>query len=78
MIMEQILSILAAIRPECDFTGCQDFIGQGLLDSLDIIALVAELEDRFGICIEGQDIVPENFKNLEALGAFLRRCKANP
>lgn len=73
--MEEILSILSVIRPECDFTRSDDFIQQGLLDSLDIITLVAELEERLGICIDGQDIIPEHFKNLDALGTFLRRYK---
>ncbi len=73
--MEQLLSILAMIRPECDFTRCDDFIGEGLLDSLDIVTLVAELEERLGIYIDGQDVTPEHFKNLDALMALLRRCK---
>lgn len=71
--MDEIISILAVIRPECDFTRSEDFIKEGLLDSLDIITLVSALEDRLGIFIEGQDVTPENFRNLDALWAFLRR-----
>jgi acyl carrier protein len=76
--MEQLLSILTWIRPECDFISCDDFVEQGLLDSLDIITLVAELEDKLGVCIEGADIIPENFRNLKALGEFVGRCKGTP
>lgn len=74
--MNEVISILTVIRPECDFTRCDDFIKEGLLDSLDIVTLVSELEDRLGICIDGQDISPENFKNLDTLLALLRRYTA--
>ncbi len=71
--MEQLISILSVIRPECDFIHCDDFIAEGLLDSLDIVTLVGELEERLGICIDGEDVTPEHFKNLEALSTLLRR-----
>jgi len=71
--MNEVMSILTVIRPECDFTRSEDFIKEGLLDSLDIVTLVAELEDRLGISIDGQDISPENFKNLDTLLALLGR-----
>ncbi len=36
--------------------------------------LVATLDKTYGISIQGTDIVPENFKNLETIGALLRQC----
>lgn len=74
--MNQLLSILTELRPECDFTRSSDFINEGLLDSLDIVTLVAELEDRLGIWIDGQDVTPEYFRNLDTLVALLRRYGA--
>ncbi|RJR34381.1 MAG: acyl carrier protein [Desulfobacteraceae bacterium] len=74
--MNEVLSILTVIRPECDFTRSDDFIKEGLLDSLDIVTLVSELEDRLGISIDGQDISPENFKNLDTLLSLLGRYRS--
>jgi acyl carrier protein len=74
--MNELLSILTELRPECDFTRSSDFINEGLLDSLDIVTLVAELEDRLGIWIDGQDVTPEYFRNLDTLVALLRRYGA--
>ena len=70
---KKLLMLLAEIRPEYDFTASSCFIEDGLLDSFDIVTLVAALEETFSISIDGEDITPENFKNLETLGHFLQR-----
>lgn len=67
---EKIVEILTGLRPEFDFNGDVDFIEEGMLDSFDVVALVTELEEKFGITIDGVDILPENFssiKNIEVL-----------
>jgi acyl carrier protein len=72
--MKPLSSILNEIRPEFDFTTSQDFMADGMLDSFDMITLVAALDKTYGISIQGTDIVPENFKNLQTIEALLRRC----
>lgn len=69
--MTQLLQILSEIRPESSFRDSRDFLDDGLLDSFDIVMLVASLDKAFGISIEGTEIVPENFRNLEAIRALL-------
>ena len=71
--MSSLLDALETIRPEVDFANSEDFIKEGLLDSFDIITLVAEMEKRFGITIDGEDVTPENFKNIETLEQFVQR-----
>lgn len=68
-----IAEILKEIRPEFDFSGSQDFFEDGMLDSFDMVLLVSELDKNFGISIAGLDIVPENFRNLEAIQALIDR-----
>jgi len=70
---DKLLALLAEIRPEHDFTGSSDFIEDGLLDSFDIVTLVAALEETYSISIDGEDVTPENFRNLESLELFLER-----
>lgn len=74
----KILEILKSIRPEASFDGTDDFIAEGLLDSFDIIMLVATLDKTHGISIEGTDIVPENFKNLQTIEVLLRKYGVRP
>lgn len=73
-----VLDLLSAIRPEFDFRQSADFFGDGLLDSLDLITLVADLETTYGIRIDGMAIVPENFRNLEAIERLLREAGVRP
>ena len=72
--MKTVAEILKEIRPEFDFTASSDFMADGMLDSFDMITLVAALDKNYGISIQGTDIVPENFKNLETIEALLRQC----
>lgn len=65
--MEKILELLKEIRPEFDFENSIDFIEDGYLDSFDIAALVEMIENAFGIVIDGLDILPENFQNIDSI-----------
>lgn len=76
--MRTVAEILKEIRPEFDFTSSGDFIADGMLDSFDVVTLVAALDKNFGISIQGVDIVPENFKNYEAIAALLRKNGVRP
>ena len=67
MTTAKIERLLKEIRPESDFAASSDFIAGGLLDSFDVVALVAALDEAFSISIDGTDVTPENFRNLEAI-----------
>ena len=71
--MNKIREALGEIRPEFDFTRSSDFFADGMLDSFDLITLVAELDKSYGVSIDGIDIVPENFCNLDAIAGLLAR-----
>ncbi len=62
--MKKITDILQEIRPDFDFSKSDNFIEDKILDSFDVVSLVSELEDAFGITIDGLDIIPENFINV--------------
>lgn len=68
-----MLEILYEIRPEVDFLNSSNFIENRLLDSLDIVVLVSYIEEAFAISIHVNDIVPENFYNLETIRKLIAR-----
>jgi acyl carrier protein len=70
---EQLIEILTELRPEFDFTGNDDFIENGMLDSFDVITLVSTLDERFGISIDGVDVLPENFASIDKIIALLQK-----
>ncbi|MCX7018452.1 MAG: acyl carrier protein [Candidatus Sumerlaeota bacterium] len=76
--MNDLHAILTNIRPEFDFTTSEDFIGDGMLDSFDVVTLVSELDKCYGISIEGIDILPEHFQNIAALEKLLEKYGVKP
>ena len=71
--MQTIEEILRGIRPEFDFTASQDFIGEGMLDSFDLVTLVSDLDKAYDISISGVDIVPEHFRNITSIQNLLQK-----
>lgn len=72
---EQIFSILSGMRPEYDFSTSQDFISDGMLDSFDVVTLVSELEEKFSIAIDGEDIIPENFSSVDRIANLVEKSE---
>lgn len=45
----------------------QSLIEAGIIDSLDILKLMAFLEEKFGIEITEQEVIPENFDTVNGI-----------
>lgn len=48
-------------------------IEQGILDSIEILNLVAFIEERFEVTLPVEDFVPENFSTPAAIAALVGR-----
>ncbi|MBD1262695.1 acyl carrier protein [Maribacter polysiphoniae] len=68
---KKIIDFLTEIRPEFDFAASNNFIEEGMLDSFDIVSLVASLDEEYGISIDGTEILPENFSNVDSIYRLL-------
>lgn len=73
--MKELLEILNDIRPDIDYDTCETLIDEHLLDSLSIIALIAELEDTFDITIPAVEIIPDNFNSAKKIYALITRLQ---
>lgn len=71
--MEKLLAILEELRPDVDFTAETHLIDDGILDSIDIVSIIAEIEDAFGVKITAQYIRPEHFNSAQALHQMILR-----
>lgn len=70
--MDELLTILKNLRPDVDFETNERLIDDGILDSLDIVALVSELNDCMDIDISVEHLVPENFNSAKAIMALIQ------
>ena len=69
--METLLQILNELHPDVDFTAENALIDDGVLDSLDIVTLITEINDKFDVEIPAEEILPENFNSATALYALI-------
>ncbi len=56
-----------------EIEGDTSLLGEGILDSTGGLEMVLFLESHFGIDVEEDDVVPDNFDSLNALSAFVER-----
>lgn len=70
---DKIKEVLENIRPEFDFADSENFLEDGLLDSFDLITLVSSLDQTFGISIEGTEMTPENFQNIDTIEKLVQK-----
>lgn len=71
--MKKLLAILSDLNPDVDFETEDALIDGGILDSFDIVSLVAEIDDAFGVEIPAEALTPENFNSARAVYDLIRR-----
>ena len=64
---EKVIEILTEVRPDIDLSGEVRLIDDGELESLDVVALVGELNDEFDINISVKHLIPENFNSVDTI-----------
>lgn len=50
-----------------------DFIENGILDSTGVLELIGFLEEKFGIRVEDDELVPDNMNSLEKITRYIAR-----
>lgn len=68
---EKILAILSDIRPDIEFESEENLVSDGLLESFDLVQLVATLEEEFDVEIGGRNITKENFDSLDRIAKLM-------
>ena len=56
-----------------EFTDDDSFLEKGIIDSTGVLELVAFLEEKYGIKVEDEDLLPENLDSVNKTVAFLNR-----
>lgn len=71
--MEALLNILRELHPDVDFAAEEKLIDKGILDSFDIVTIVAEVDAQWNVQIGPEDLIPENFNSAQALYRLVQR-----
>lgn len=75
--MEKLLEILQRVRPDVDFKNETLLIDDGILDSMDVMSIISELDDEFGVQVRINELIPDNFNSVEAIWNLIQNLK-NP
>ena len=70
--MEELMEILSNLHPDIDFETEERLVDDKILDSFDIVSLIAEINETFDIAITAKDILPENFNSAKALYSLIQ------
>lgn len=73
--MEKLLELLKGVRPDVDFENETALIDDGLLDSFDVVSIISEIDDVFGVQIRINELDPENFNSAEAIWNLIQKLK---
>ena len=73
--MDELLEILEDLHDDVDFTNCTTLIDDKILDSFDIVTIVAEVNNVFDVQIPAEELKPENFNSAKSLHALIERLE---
>ena len=71
--MEKLLEILDELHPDVDFEAEEHLIDNKILDSFDIVTIVAEIDAEYDVAIPAEELIPENFNSAKALYALVEK-----
>lgn len=71
--MNEIIEILSGLHPDIDFETTGNLVDNKILDSFDIVSLIAEINDNFDVAISAEEITPENFNSAESIWNLVER-----
>lgn len=74
--MDELIELLEDVKDDVDYAESTSLIDDGLLDSFDILQIVAELNDHYDITIPAEEVIPQNFNSASAILAMVERIKA--
>ncbi len=72
---EQLIEILSSVRPDVNFEEEEALFDAEILSSFDLIAVVSEINVQYGIEIRVDDLLPENFNNVDAILQLIERME---
>lgn len=73
--MEKLMELLKGVRPDVDFENETSLIDDGILDSFDVVSIISEIDDVFGVQIRINELDPENFNSAESIWNLIQKLQ---
>lgn len=73
--MEELLEVLNRVNPKIDYANEKNLMSGKVIDSIDMTAILAELEEAFDIEIDMEYIAPQYFDTVEAMWEMIQELR---
>ena len=74
--MDELMEILEDICPEVDFEKEQALVDDQILSSFEILSIISEISETYGITLTPAEIIPDNFNSADRLWNMIERLRA--
>lgn len=74
--LNELQQIVRRVNPACRDANLDQntlLLEERILDSLQIVAMIAEIETSFGVRVKLDDVIPENFETLQSIEQMILR-----
>ena len=75
--MDRLLELLKGVRADVNFENETALIDDGILDSFDVVSIISEIDDFFGVQIRINELDPENFNSVESIWNLIQKLQNN-
>jgi len=58
-------------QEDSEFIDDTSFLEKGLIDSTGVLELVSFIEDKYGISVDDDELIPDNFDSIQKLSVFI-------
>jgi len=74
--MEELIEILEDINPDVDYRTCTTLVDGEVLTSFELVVLVTQIGEVFGVTIPPDQIVPENFNSAASIYQMIEKLES--
>ena len=72
---EKLIKILKDINPDIDYEKEKHLVDDGIFDSLEVMTIVTEFEERFHVEIDPDEVIADNFNSVEMMLKLISKEK---
>lgn len=71
---ERVIKVLNEINEDiCSYHG-DKLLDDKIIDSFEVMQIITDLEVEFGIEIDAENVIAENFANVQSIISMMKRC----
>ena len=73
--MEELIELLKEINPDVDYETCETLVEDGYITSMQMVMLIGEIQQEFGVAIPANKILPEYFNSAKQIYRLIQELE---